>query len=108
MLRDAFSLPGSLTAKTPWLCLPFPSPASVCPFAQRAWISVEETGAPFEWKDVNLDDKSPEFVALYRQGPGWHGTGGLIVAMASAGGLVPWRVCAHALTKGAKKRWGQQ
>ncbi|KAL4444163.1 hypothetical protein ABPG75_011900 [Micractinium tetrahymenae] len=41
--------------------------APVCPWAQRATIAVVETGAPFEYKTVDLHNKSEEFVALYRR-----------------------------------------
>lgn len=53
--------------------------APVCPYAQRAWISVTETGAPFEYKVVDLHDKAPDFVALYRR----------VVADESANAKVP-------------------
>ncbi|KAL4421877.1 hypothetical protein ABPG77_003679 [Micractinium sp. CCAP 211/92] len=41
--------------------------APVCPWAQRATIAVVETGAPFEYKTVDLHNKSAEFVSLYRK-----------------------------------------
>lgn len=41
--------------------------APVCPWAQRATIAVAETGAPFEYKTVDLHNKSDEFVSLYRK-----------------------------------------
>lgn len=41
--------------------------APVCPWAQRATIAVVETGAPFEYKTVDLHNKSEEFVSLYRR-----------------------------------------
>lgn len=41
--------------------------APVCPYAQRAYIAVKEAGVPFEYKTVDLHNKSEEFVALYRK-----------------------------------------
>ena len=41
--------------------------APVCPYAQRGWIALKETGAPHDYCAVDLHDKSPEFVALYRK-----------------------------------------
>ncbi|KAI3427050.1 hypothetical protein D9Q98_006991 [Chlorella vulgaris] len=41
--------------------------ARVCPYAQRGYIALKETGVPFEFKSVDLHDKSPEFVELYRR-----------------------------------------
>lgn len=41
--------------------------APVCPYAQRGWIALKETKAPHEYCTVDLHDKSPEFVALYRK-----------------------------------------
>jgi hypothetical protein len=41
--------------------------ARVCPYAQRAYIALKETGVPFEFKPVDLHNKAPEFVELYRK-----------------------------------------
>lgn len=41
--------------------------ARVCPYAQRAYIALKETGAPFDFKPVDLHNKAPEFVELYRK-----------------------------------------
>jgi glutathione S-transferase len=41
--------------------------APVCPYAQRGWIALKETGAKHEYKAVDLHNKSPEFVELYRK-----------------------------------------
>ena len=41
--------------------------APVCPYAQRGYIALKETGAEYEYKTIDLHDKCPEFVALYRR-----------------------------------------
>ena len=41
--------------------------SGTCPYAQRAWIALDEKGISFESKIVDLKDKDPEFETLYRR-----------------------------------------
>jgi glutathione S-transferase len=39
--------------------------SGTCPYAQRAWIALEEKGVPFEHKIINLQDKPAAFLDKY-------------------------------------------
>lgn len=41
--------------------------APVCPYAQRGWIALTEAGADYDYRKVDLHNKSAEFEALYRK-----------------------------------------
>ncbi len=37
-----------------------------CPFAQRAWIALLETGVAFDERQIDLANKPQDFLDLYR------------------------------------------
>ncbi|KDR75637.1 hypothetical protein GALMADRAFT_156618 [Galerina marginata CBS 339.88] len=39
-----------------------------CPFVQRTWISLEEKGIPYQYKEVNPYKKEPHFLAINPKG----------------------------------------
>ncbi|KAF9012564.1 glutathione-S-transferase [Cyathus striatus] len=39
-----------------------------CPFVQRAWITLEEKGIPYQYKEVNPYKKEPHFLAINPKG----------------------------------------
>lgn len=39
--------------------------SGTCPYAQRAWIALTETGAPFEHKIIDLQNKPADFLDRY-------------------------------------------
>ncbi|KAF8911523.1 glutathione S-transferase [Gymnopilus junonius] len=39
-----------------------------CPFAQRAWISLEERGIPYQYNEINPYKKEPHFLAINPKG----------------------------------------
>lgn len=39
-----------------------------CPYVQRLWIALEIKEVPYEYREINPYDKSPEFLALNPRG----------------------------------------
>lgn len=44
--------------------------APICPFAHRAWLALELLGLPYTQIEVDLNAKSPEFIAAYPKAVG--------------------------------------
>jgi len=44
--------------------------ATVCPFAHRAWLTLELLGLPYNALEVDLKNKSPEFLEAYAKATG--------------------------------------
>ena len=42
----------------------------ICPYAQRAWLTLLEKGIPFEKKRIDLKNKSKEYTEIYSRAIG--------------------------------------